>query len=67
MANLTPGNMALERIYSESWARRIDTMAADDEVSTFRAEAGYQFFRAQRDAETGWRLSWQTCDIRAAK
>ena len=62
-----PASMALHQIYSTDWGQTIDETVRQDETSRRLAETGEEAVIAERAARCGWRLSWQSCDVRAAK
>eukprot|EP01044_Picomonas_judraskeda_P016973 COSAG03_NODE_3108_length_2212_cov_3.638429_3_plen_186_part_00 len=59
--------MALHQIYETHWGQIIDETVKRDETSRRLAETGEEAVIAERAARCGWRLSWQSCDVRAAK
>ena len=59
--------MALHQIYANQWGRTIDSTVMADRESGQAAERGEEMVTREREARCGWRLSWQSCDVRAAK
>jgi hypothetical protein len=62
-----PAPMALHQIYATDWGQTIDETVRQDETSRRLADTGNEAVIAERAARCGWRLSWQSCDVRAAK